>query len=126
MCSRIDGKTATTTGRESQPAAAHHLVVEAICAHVLPTSWLTKLTESWEEPVQAEFLPRTAWPLLNAFTEIQKGSLPRLQMEGSLRLASLFRQELQLSQPSRRGRHRMDGLILHATIQPRAWSEQGH
>jgi hypothetical protein len=44
-----------------------------------------------------EFTPRTAWSLFNAFTEAQKGAPPRMQMEGSLRLSSLFRRELSLS-----------------------------
>jgi hypothetical protein len=53
--------------------------------------------EAWEEPKHEEFAPRTAWSLFNAFTEVQKGSGPRAQMEGSLRLSALFRKELQLS-----------------------------
>ena len=33
----------------------------------------------------------------NAFTEVAKTTVPRAEMEGSLRLSALFRQELQLS-----------------------------
>lgn len=44
-----------------------------------------------------ELSPRTAWSLFNAFTEVQKGAPPRAQMEGSLRLSSLFRRELSLN-----------------------------
>jgi len=53
--------------------------------------------EAWEEPKHEEFTPRTAWSLFNAFTETQKGAPPRAQMEGSLRLSSLFRRELSLN-----------------------------
>ena len=53
--------------------------------------------EAWEESKHEEFYPRTAWSLFNAFTEVQKGSPPRAQMEGSLRLSALFRRELQLA-----------------------------
>ena len=35
--------------------------------------------------------------LFNAFTEVQKGSGPRAQMEGSLRLSALFRRELSIN-----------------------------
>ncbi len=72
-------------------------MVEAVKANVLPVSRLPKVIEAWEEPKHEEFAPRTAWSLLNAFTEIQKGEGPRAQVEGSLRLSSLFRRELQIT-----------------------------
>ena len=72
-------------------------MVEAIRANVLPASRLPKVIEAWEEPKHEEFIPRTAWSLFNAFTEVQKGAPPRAQMEGSLRLSSLFRRELSLN-----------------------------
>jgi hypothetical protein len=53
--------------------------------------------EAWEEPRHEEFSPRTAWSLFNAFTEVQKVAGARAQMEGSLRLSSLFRRELTLN-----------------------------
>ena len=83
--------------RELPPAHAHHLMVEAIRANVLPASRLPKVIEVWDEPRHEEFTPRTAWSLFNAFTEVQKGAPPRAQMEGSLRLSSLFRRELSLN-----------------------------
>jgi len=88
---------AAMKARELPPPQAHHLMVEAIRADVLPASQLPKVLEAWEEPRHQEFRPRTAWSLFNAFTEVQKGSGPRAQMEGSLRLSALFRQELQFS-----------------------------
>ena len=72
-------------------------MVEAVKANVLPASRLPKVIEAWEEPRHEEFAPRTAWSLFNAFTEVQKGTGPRAQMEGSLRLSSLFRRELSLN-----------------------------
>jgi hypothetical protein len=53
--------------------------------------------DAWEDPKHEEFHPRTAWSLFNAFTEVQKGSGPQAQMEGSLRLSTLFRKELQIN-----------------------------
>jgi uncharacterized protein DUF932 len=97
MRERIDGEIAVMKLRELPRKHAHHLMVEAIRANVLPASRLPKVLEAWEEPRHEEFAPRTAWSLFNAFTEVQKGSGPRAQMEGSLRLSSLFRRELSLS-----------------------------
>jgi hypothetical protein len=97
MRERTDGEIAAMKVRELPPAHAHHLMVEAVKAHVVPASRLPKVIEAWEEPGHEEFLPRTAWSLFNAFTEVQKGAPPRAQMEDSLRLSSLFRRELQLT-----------------------------
>jgi hypothetical protein len=63
---------------------------------VLPASRLPKVIEAWDEPRHEEFVPRTAWSLFNAFTEVQKGAGPRQQLEGTLRLSALFRRELHL------------------------------
>jgi len=97
MRDRTDREIAAMKARELQPPLAHHLMVEAIRADVLPASRLPKVIEAWEEPRHEEFTARTAWSLFNAFTEVQKEAAPRTQMEGSLRLSSLFRQELQLA-----------------------------
>ena len=97
MRERTDGEIAAMKVRELPPAQAHHLMVEAVKANVLPASRLPKVIEAWEEPHHVEFAPRTAWSLFNAFTEVQKNAAPRAQMEGSLRLSALFRNELQLT-----------------------------
>jgi uncharacterized protein DUF932 len=97
MRNRIDEEIAGMKVRELPPAHAHHLMLVAIREGVLPASRLPKILEAWEEPIHDEFNARTAWSLFNAFTEVQKSGSPRLQMEGSLRLSSLFRRELQLS-----------------------------
>jgi hypothetical protein len=96
MHSRIDGEIAAMKARELPPAHAHHLMVEAVKANVLPASRLPKVIEAWEEPRHEAFAPRTAWSLFNAFTEVEKSAGPRQQMEGTLRLSALFRRELQL------------------------------
>ena len=96
MRERIDGEIAAMKSQDLPPAHAHHLMVEAVKANVLPASRLPKVIEAWEEPKHAEFAPRTAWSLFNAFTEVGKGAGPRAQMEGTLRLSALFRNELHL------------------------------
>jgi hypothetical protein len=97
MRSRIDEEIKAMKVRDLPPDRAHHLMVVAIKADVVPASRLPKVIEGWEEPKHEEFRPRTAWSLFNAFSEVQKSASPRHQMEGSLRLSSLFRRELQLS-----------------------------
>ena len=97
MRERTDREIAGMKVRELPPAHAHHLMVEAIRGDVLPASRLPKVIEAWEKPQHQEFTPRTAWSLFNAFTEVQKGASPRAQMEGSLKLSSLFRRELSLN-----------------------------
>ena len=97
MRERIDGEIAAMKVRELPPAHAHHLMVEAVRANVLPASRLPKVMEAWDEPKHEEFVPRTAWSLFNAFTEVQKAASPRAQMEGGLRLSALFRRELSLN-----------------------------
>jgi hypothetical protein len=97
MRERMDAEIAAMKEHELVPAQAHHLMVEAIRAYVLPASRLPKVIEAWEEPRHREFTPRTAWSLFNAFTEVQKTNAPRAQMEGSLRLSALFRKELTLN-----------------------------
>lgn len=97
MRERTDGEIAAMKMRDLPQAQAHHLMVEAIRANVLPASRLPKVIEAWDEPRHEEFAPRTAWSLFNAFTEVQKNACPRAQMEGSLRLSSLFRRELSLN-----------------------------
>jgi hypothetical protein len=92
---RTDGAIAAMKVRELPQE--HHLIAEAIRANVLPASQLPKVIEAWEEPKHEDLSPRTAWSLFNAFTEVQKGACPRAQMEGSLRLPSLFRSELSLN-----------------------------
>ena len=72
-------------------------MVAAIRAGITPASRLPKIIEAWDQPRHEEFEPRTAWSLFNAFTEVQKGASPRAQMEGTLRLSSLFRRELSLN-----------------------------
>lgn len=69
-------------------------MASAVTANVLPASRLPKVIEAWEKPRHEEFVPRTAWSLFNAFTEVEKNAGPRQQMEGSLRLTALSRREL--------------------------------
>jgi hypothetical protein len=68
------------------------MLVESIRRNVIPASNLPKVIEAWETPTHADFEPRTAWSLFNAFTEVAKSSSPQLQMRNTLKLSELFRQ----------------------------------
>ncbi len=82
--------------RELRPSDADHLLVESVRRHVMPASRLPQVMAAWEKPKYPEFIPRTAWSLFNAFTEVQKSRSPRAQMENTLRLTTTFREVLEL------------------------------
>jgi hypothetical protein len=94
---RTDQEIATMKVFPISPQRAHHLMVTVIRANVFSALDLPKIIEAWEESLHPEFDARSAWSLFNAFTEVLRGASPRVQMEGSLRLSSLFRKELQLN-----------------------------
>lgn len=97
MRERIDQEIEAMKARSVTRSVAHHLMVESVRANVLPASRLPKVIEAWERPAHEAFRSRTAWSLFNAFTEVQKSSAPRAQMEESLRLSRLFRREFALA-----------------------------
>jgi uncharacterized protein DUF932 len=94
---RTDEEIARMKGLSMSPERAHHVMVTAIRSGITSASRLPKILEAWDEPKHQEFEPRTAWSLFNAFTEVLKDGPPRQQMEGSLRLTTLFRRELPLN-----------------------------
>lgn len=94
---RTDEEIAGMKTLPISPERAHHVMVTAIRSGITPASRLPKILEAWDEPKHQEFEARTAWSLFNAFTEVLKAGPPRQQMEGSLRLTSLFRRELSLN-----------------------------
>ncbi len=96
MQSRIHAEIAAMKARELSAEAADHLLVEAVRRNVIPASNLPKVIEAWEKPTHAEFAPRNAWSLFNAFSEVAKSRSPRVQMDSGLRLARTFRSALAL------------------------------
>lgn len=73
---------------------AHHLMVEAVRQNAMPASKIPRVIDAWDNPPHAEFEPRTAWSLFNAFTETSKIRQPWDQMDGTLRLTKVFREVL--------------------------------
>jgi len=97
MKARTDEEIAGMKLLTMPPERAHHLMVAAVRASIAPASRLPKIIEAWDQPKHEEFEPRTAWSLFNAFTEVLKAGPARQQMEGSLRLSTLFRRELNIN-----------------------------
>lgn len=72
---------------------AHDLVVRALREGIVPANHVPAVVKEWHEPSHEEFAPRTAWSLLNAFTEVAKRRSPALQMRSTLSLNGLFSRE---------------------------------
>jgi hypothetical protein len=78
-----DQRIAAYKTKELDDQRVHDLVVRAIAASVLPVTQLPTVLSEWRQPRHREFAAdgKTAWRLLNAFTEGWKGrnlaTLPR-------------------------------------------------
>lgn len=69
---------------------AHHVIMEAARAELLPENLMMPVLREWHEPSFDAFKPRTAWSLWNGFTHVQKQqSFVRLPERGR-DLESLF------------------------------------
>lgn len=55
--------------------SAHDLIIRAADAEAIVPRVIPKVLHEWREPSHAEFRPRSAWSLFNAFTEVMKGGL---------------------------------------------------
>lgn len=51
---------------------AHHVIVQALDHRIIAASKIPLVLKEWRDPTHAEFSPRTAWSLFNAFTEVLK------------------------------------------------------
>ena len=94
---RLDGEVQAMKDRLLSTPEAHHLLIEALRNRALTAARLTRVLREWEHPRHEEFEPRSAWSLLNAFTEVGKETGARAQVETSLRLTMLFRRALSLN-----------------------------
>jgi hypothetical protein len=107
----LDGRMAAAIGRldafQEQAAArierlqaipvtdeqVHDVVVRAVDEHAIGLRDLPKVLDAWRNPPHEEFLPRTAWSLVNAFTEVAKerfGRNPTMASAGTIRLNLLL------------------------------------
>ena len=68
-------------------------------------SALRHVDRAWHRPPHADFEPRTAWSLYNAFTEVARDRSPEVQLKALRGLRTLFDPaELMASTPLRAGR----------------------
>jgi len=95
--SRIDEEITALKSRIVTAHEAHHLMVEAVRQRAISAAKLPKVLREWEAPRHKEFTLRTAWSLLNAFTEVQKAASPGWRMDAGLTLAALFRRKLSVN-----------------------------
>ena len=72
------------SARLDTDADAHDLMMRAVRAKAFPASKLPRVIGEWDSPTHEEFEGRTAWSLLNAFTEVQKRRGPSAQMDVGL------------------------------------------
>ena len=79
--------------KELSDADAHDLVVRSMDADAVAPSALPRVLKEYREPWHEEFMPRAAWSLYNAFTEVMKG-LPHLLPERTRALTRCFDEEL--------------------------------
>jgi hypothetical protein len=79
--------------KELSDGDAHDLVVRSMDADAVAPSALPRVLKEYREPWHEEFMPRTAWSLYNAFTEVMKG-LPHLLPERTRALTRCFDEEL--------------------------------
>ena len=73
---------------------AHDLMIETVRAKAFLASKIPRVIEQWDHPNHEEFAPRTAWSLLNAFTEVQKSRGASAQID--VGLMRVFRKSLQV------------------------------
>ena len=72
---------------------AHDLIIRSVDAEALPPSAIPRVLKEYREVWHSEFMPRTAWSLHNAFTEVMKAR-PHLIPERSRILTGVFDQSL--------------------------------
>jgi hypothetical protein len=72
---------------------ASHVILSAFRRGIISTLQIPKVCEAWESPPHAEFKPRTAWSLFNAFTEVLKNravTAPQAFVAQTIRLNGLM------------------------------------
>lgn len=81
---RQDGQIEDLKSRDLSEREAHHLMIRAVRTGAFPASKIPRVIQEWDEPRHQEFQPRTAWSLLNAFTEVSKQRSASSQMDVGL------------------------------------------
>ncbi|QQL43736.1 DUF932 domain-containing protein [Sulfuriroseicoccus oceanibius] len=86
----LDDRIQAYRGCRLSTTAVHDLVIKAIdCRAITPTQ-VPHVLQEWRQPSHDEFLPRNAWSLFNAFTEVHKGLNPQMMIARGQALHGLF------------------------------------
>ena len=75
---------------------AHDIVIRALDAGAITTIQVPDVLREWREPSHSEFLPRTAWSLFNAVTEVHKQLNPHTACRRGEALYVLFDSETRM------------------------------
>jgi hypothetical protein len=78
---------------ELSAAQASHIILSAFRRGIISTLQMPKVCDEWEKPSHDDFLPRTAWSLFNAFTEVLKArsiTAPQNFVAATIRLNGLM------------------------------------
>ena len=70
--------------------SAHDLVIRAVDCGAVTASQVPAVLEEWRKPSHEDFLPRNAWSLFNAFTEVYKNVNPQTAVKRGQALHGLF------------------------------------
>jgi len=86
----LDRRVLTYKETKIRDARAHDIIVRAVDAHAITTGQIPEVLEQWRKPDHIEFMPRTAWSLFNAFTEVHKTAAPQTAVRRGEALYGLF------------------------------------
>ena len=77
--------------------SAHDLVIRAVDCRAITTSQVPGVLEEWRKPQHEAFVPRNAWSLFNAFTEVYKSVNPQTAVKRGQALHGLFDSQVALA-----------------------------
>jgi len=81
---------ATLKTRELSDTQAKAMICDVFAKGIMPTRFLPDVVSEYVNPKHAEFAPRTAWSLNNAFTEVQKQMPLTTRLSASQELGRYF------------------------------------
>jgi hypothetical protein len=87
----LEQETDTLRATLLDDGVASKFILEAFVKHhVMPLTMIGKVYDAYFDPPHAQFLPRTAWSLHNAFTEVMKLQPITPRMESTQQLGKLM------------------------------------
>jgi hypothetical protein len=91
----LDDRILTYNETRINDQRAHDIVIRALDAGAITTTQVPEVLGEWRRPSHPEFLPRTAWSLFNAVTEVHKRVNPHTACKRGEALYGLFDAETQ-------------------------------